>query len=153
MQLAKLTEEKLAKLKVLIDQGFSNGEISRALKVSDETVRKYRGDNNVKKSETNKEADKSSRKQRFRDSRDNRNKKRQRKSEHNIPSVDTTGSEPGINGSTGDTGERINFVGGRDPMAKKEDSEEFEYECENCGHEFNGKPSHCPKCGIELEYD
>ena len=49
---------------------------------------------------------------------------------------------------------RINFVGRN--QNKKEGlsgSEEFENECEKCGHEFDGTPKFCPGCGQELEYD
>ena len=50
---------------------------------------------------------------------------------------------------------QINFVGGTKHLEKEEEPEEkkeFEWECESCHGEFDGKPERCPHCGSELEW-
>lgn len=48
----------------------------------------------------------------------------------------------------------IKFIGGNQHMKKKTGKsgaeDEFEYECGNCGHEFNEILEKCPKCGYNL---
>ena len=43
-------------------------------------------------------------------------------------------------------------------VQEKPEKEEFEFECENCGFEFNeedysSRPRYCPNCGIEFIFD
>lgn len=48
---------------------------------------------------------------------------------------------------------RINFIGGKKFKTEEPEKEEFDWECPDCGHEFNGDLSHCPNCGIELDLE
>ena len=34
----------------------------------------------------------------------------------------------------------------------KSKAHEYEYECGECHHQFDGKPKHCPGCDIELQW-
>ncbi len=50
-------------------------------------------------------------------------------------------------------GNAINFVGGNKSKSSSHDTKEYEYECSECGAEFNPPHKHCPDCGVELLYD
>ncbi|EMR75603.1 hypothetical protein MBGDF03_00150 [Thermoplasmatales archaeon SCGC AB-540-F20] len=52
-----------------------------------------------------------------------------------------------------DEPERINFIGGRKFKTEEPEKEEFDWECPDCGHEFNGNPSNCPECGVEFDLE
>lgn len=39
-----------------------------------------------------------------------------------------------------------------DNEEKEESSEEFEYQCADCGYLFNGKKEVCPKCGLKFNW-
>jgi len=49
--------------------------------------------------------------------------------------------------------ETINFVGGKKFKTEEPEKEEFEYQCEKCGHEFNEELSNCPGCGIPFDWE
>lgn len=147
----------------MINQGFSNGEIARALKVSDESVRKYRSGSNKNVQ--------------------NRDVKKGRGSTESIkhgggnqPSINDRDQDPGgkpgdqntvdissgestpSEGSTGDPGSKrgITFVGGKKSMSKKEGSEakeEDEYQCYNCDHVQGSPFTECPKCGASNNFE
>jgi len=48
---------------------------------------------------------------------------------------------------------RINFVGGTPYKAVEPEKEEFDWECPDCGHEFNGDLPNCPECGVEFDLE
>lgn len=153
--MAKLTDKKLAKIQILIDQGFSNTEIARAIGVSGETIRKFRGGNNiVKKRKKNNGASEISRKRGDRNTRDNRGKSRKREPKPVDTDPSAIGSGPiNLKEPERETGENgINFIGGKKTMGKETDPEK-EWTCPSCGAEFNGTPEKCPSCGKELDWD
>lgn len=39
-----------------------------------------------------------------------------------------------------------------DNEEKEESSEEFEYQCADCGYQFNGKKEVCSKCGLKFNW-
>ena len=39
-----------------------------------------------------------------------------------------------------------------DNEEKEESSEEFDYQCADCGYQFNGKKEVCPKCGLKFNW-
>jgi len=158
--LAKLTEGKLAKLKVLIDRGFSNGEISRAIGVSDETVRKHRGEkkDDIRANKPTKIVKRSG-KRGAGDPGDNRDQEGGRKSGSNAQDPNAIEERPeGSEGPAGDPGSKgtLIFVGGKKYMGKKEGSEakeENEYQCYNCDHVQGSPFAECPKCGASNSFE
>jgi len=132
----KLTKTKQDKINKLSGMGFSNGEIARTLKISDETVRKYRGGQTDDEPKSNKIVE--------------RDKKRRR-----VGSGDESGSGTGradVEHTDTDTfnsgqGEGIKFIGG-DKIGQPEVND---YECP-CGAVFSKPYKHCPECGKELEW-
>lgn len=46
--------------------------------------------------------------------------------------------------------EDVKFVMAKTKLESK-DTEECEYECPKCGHEFNGKHKFCQECGMEFK--
>lgn len=139
-----LSKEKQAKIFKMVELGMSNTSIGRALKISSETVRLYRGKKNEFKIHdgTKKKAGNSG----------GSNDKSINKSKavKQQPSSGNEGPNP--------IGETIEFIGGKKDMADKKKSDGSTADdsfniCGSCGAEVKGEPDKCPSCGAEFDYE
>lgn len=107
--------------------------------------------------ETGRRSDQTDKQRRAGDTGDIKHQERSGESEHNHKGDHAVGQSTASEGSAGAPGsKRINFVGGKKSMGKKEESgakEEDEYQCYNCDH-IQGSPfTDCPKCGASNSFD
>lgn len=124
----------------MINGGFTNNEISRALKIDSKTVRNYRGEKKDVKPRKN-----------------SVKSPPQKENKISNGAGDGSGGEINQNENIGSGGEEIEFIGGKEDMTKKdsETKEEANTElnlCGNCNKEVKGTPEKCPHCGSEFDY-
>lgn len=130
----------------MINGGFTNTEISRALNIGVKTV-KNRRENYVQNTEINEP---------------NKQPKNGSRTPDNNGDQDRGGgatgeSEDPVTIESGGSGEEIEFIGGKKNMNKKEGDEassEANVEmniCESCGGKVKGEPEKCPHCGAVFE--
>ena len=138
----KISQAQELKIYKMHHEGLSNSEIARALKINEKTIRNYVGERENDSSKTTTKPKKTRRKPRGSgDPSDPGSEERSRESEHTDQDHHALG-------------EGITFTGGRktggtEPMTEKN---EKEWQCPECGHQFDGKLAKCPNCGCELEY-
>jgi len=142
---------RMEKARKMLRDGFTDTEIAGALKIRKNVIsdfRKTEGVKNARKTIENKQtAGKLGR------GRDPGKTKNQEDQQRDSDQLDDNGSH-GAGESIGEPTTGITFVGGNTMVkGEKDSSEELDWECAECGHEFNGKPARCPKCDTELEYD
>ena len=141
---------RMEKARKMLRDGFTDTEIAGALKIRKNVISDFRKSEmvqNARKTIENKQT--AGKLGRDGDPGKTKDKEDQQRDSDQLHTNGSTDSGESIGEPT--TG--ITFVGGKKDMNKKETSEEFDCECDQCGHEFNGTPSKCPKCGAELEYD
>lgn len=139
----KLSKKTKQRIKVLASRGLTNCEISRALGISEMSVKRNKGE----KKEDVKKIVKSKKKA---------GKPRGDTDTDNIKIENGEGrvkDQPGELNPDG--GEKLEFIGGKNNMEKKKDLEakdSFNI-CGSCGAEVKGEPDKCPSCGAEFEYE
>jgi len=155
IKLAKVTEEKIAKILLLANGGLSTTAIARALNISSETVRKYKNGGKNGKPKNDKKSRRSNQINKLGGSRDTGpigDKEGLGELEHNNKDNNAPGEGSVSEGSNGS----INFIGGKKtmPKAKKgnEEDQQKDWTCPECGHDFDGQPENCPHCGCDLEW-
>ena len=144
----------------MILKDFSDKDIARMADVDVDVIKNFRGNKRDKKIDGNKE-----RAGKKRDSNPSRHESKDDKNRNRDDPVDPIQKNigdrdnPGFEkpeGSTGDLGSGITFIGGKKSMDKKEGSgakEKDEYQCYNCGH-IQGAPfTDCPKCGASGTFE
>ena len=142
----KLSNETRKRILALAEKGLRNPEISRALGISENSVKRYRKKGDIVKNVKSKKSVKIKKEAGIRGGAgDPINNK-----------TENEGSGyPAENGEY-DTikGESIEFIGGNNEM-KKEDENKANIEvntCGSCGSEVKGEPDKCPSCGAEFDY-
>lgn len=148
-----LSEDKKLQIAELYDKGeLSVGAIAEHLGVSLRTVHNYKDHKEELPSEsivTKKERSYNFEKHRWEP------EETESTEEPKVDSVET--DEIKNYGTAKDAREnydkKITYVGGRKFKPEEPEEEEFEHECAECGHEFNGNPSNCPECGMEFGWD
>lgn len=144
----------------MINKDFSDKDIAHMVDVDVDVIKNFRGGQNVQSENVRriKKADGSNlHRGGDRDpgnigNTDLRGKSGSQNNNHPSPG-ESTASE----GSTEDPGaKRIEFVGGRKDMNKKEGSEakeEDEYQCYNCDYTQGSPFTDCPKCGSSNTFE
>lgn len=139
----KITKDMKNRIQVLASKNLSNPEISRALGISENSVKRYRngGDHKIVKKIVK-----------------SKKKAGNRGGATDPGNIETENGKGGAPAPAGniDTvkGEKIEFIGGKKDMDKKTDSEaEDSFNiCGSCGAEVKGTPEKCPSCGAEFDY-
>jgi len=158
-QMTGLSKKQKLLIYEMINKDFSDKDIARMAGVPVDVIKNFRGNKNVQKNESIKNvgAGKRDRKQ----GRNTGNDANGDKDPGGKPGDQNTISDPSgesttSEGSTGNHGSGITFIGGKKNMGKKEGSEakeEDEYQCYNCDH-IQGSPfTECPKCGSSNSFD
>ncbi len=149
----KLYPGEARKVRAMLDKDFTDVEISRALHVAQSTISNMRNESQNDAVETESEPVHEPEKIIV----DSENPK----DNENIEETDTITFVEGTKHKSEEAEKSkaeneestgtITYVGGR--KHKEPEEEDFDWECEGCGHEFNGNPSNCPGCGMEVGYD
>jgi rubrerythrin len=151
-----ITLDQKKRIADLVVKGLSDSEVAGALKISSETVRKIRLDNNivakeVKKNEPirrhveNNGSEKTDRERGAGAPGDPIRREESREPEHHNSDDHTAGE-----GKITFTGGKKHQQGGKTDMSK-EGKEEFDWKCPKCGHEWNGSADECPQCKTKLQ--
>lgn len=140
----KLSNETKKRIQVLASKGLDSPEISRALGISENSVKRYKngGEKTVKKIVKSKKKAGGSRGNNIKPADKSPVSERQSSDRNQDPST--------INGDN----EKIEFIGGKKNMSDKKTSEaEDSFNiCGSCGAEVKGTPEKCPSCGAEFDY-
>ena len=140
----KLYPSEARKIRAMLDEGFTDFEVARALHVAQSSVSNLRKDRYNNSLETKIESSN--------EPEINKEDQVENDSIENIEIDSVENEEP----------DQLNFIGGRRCESEKPDKkeigeDEFDYECIECGFEFNEEdyselPTYCPECGIEFDY-
>ena len=147
--MTKITDKKLIKINELSKTGLSNHQIAKALGISYETVRKYKGEKKDVSTDKNIKSNKRDRKRGTGSPSDTLNKERKREPDHTIQDTNASGEKS-------ESVESLIFVGGKKFMSKKEESktdEEDEYKCYNCDYIQSTPFKICPRCGNSNSFE